>query len=270
MKTNSQEVPPQFSGLMGMGAPIEVFKTKSSLVLQIILTGILFLVLAGSFLYSLSQLWERWGRWDPMAIFKDMLPFLLIAGVAFILGLAMVIGIFRSRKKAAVVYANGFAYSDHKGVQTWKWEQIQDVYANVVRHYTNGIYTGTTHSYTLYNPKGGKLVLNDTLKNIENLYSHVEENTLQLRYQRLADSYNAGNAVQFGPVTLSKANGILMSKKSYPWEEIEQVAINNGFLSVKKKGGGWFSGASASAGAIPNLHVLLSIIDQVVGLKTGK
>ncbi len=41
-------------------------------------------------------------------------------------------------------------------------------------------------------------------------------------------------------------------------------------LSVKKRGGGWFSGATALASTIPNLHVLLSIINQIVGVKAGK
>jgi hypothetical protein len=177
---------------------------------------------------------------------------------------------FRRRKKGAVVYTNGFAYSDHKGVQTWRWEQVQDITANVVRHYTNGIYTGTTHNYSLVKTNGDKLVLNDALKDIEALYTHLQNNTLQQRYQRLADEYNQGNLVTFGQVTIGKQLGIQIGKKTYPWDQIQQVGINKGVLSVKKKDGKWFSGASATAGSIPNLHVLLSIINQIVGLQTGQ
>lgn len=41
-------------------------------------------------------------------------------------------------------------------------------------------------------------------------------------------------------------------------------------LRVMKKDGGWFSGAFVAVGSIPNLAVLLAIVDQVVGLKTGR
>jgi len=140
----------------------------------------------------------------------------------------------------------------------------------VVRNYTNGIYTGTTHTYTLHNNQGDKLVFNDSLMNVETLYNQIQNHSLNIRYQKLANAYNAGHPVTFGSVVISKQNGLQIGKKVYPWEEIEQVAINKGILSVKKKDGGWFSGASATSGSIPNLHVLLSILDQVIGLKTKK
>jgi hypothetical protein len=74
--------------------------------------------------------------------------------------------------------------------------------------------------------------------------------------------------VTFGPVAISKS-GIVIGRKTYPWSEVQQVSIHQGYVKVSKKGGGWFSGASAAASTIPNLRVLLSIINQVVGLKAG-
>jgi hypothetical protein len=72
----------------------------------------------------------------------------------------------------------------------------------------------------------------------------------------------------FGPVAVSKA-GIRIGKKTYPWMDVKQVSVQRGILKVAKKDSGWFSGASAAASVIPNLSVLLNIIYQVVGLKTG-
>jgi hypothetical protein len=199
-----------------------------------------------------------------------MLPWFIGAGIALLLVVLVLWQMYTSRKKAAVVYENGFAYSDRKGAKVWKWEQIEAVTANIVRNYTNGIYVGTTHIYTLVSTDGEKLVINDSLKDVENFYAHLENKSLQLRYQRLADMYNQGNRVSFGPVAISKQDGLQVGKRSFTWDAIEQVTIDKGILSVKKKSGGWFSGASATSGSIPNLHVLLSILDQVVGLKAGK
>ena len=270
MGNKSQEIPDQFSNLLGMGAPFEVYRAKASIVINVILAVIFFLGSGGALLYALSIVWERWGRYYPPVIFKAVLPWGIGSVVAFGIGLLILWGMYNRRKKAAVIYNNGFAYSDRKGVQTWRWEQVQDVTANVIRHYTNGIYTGTTHTYTIQKSTGEKLVLNDSIKDIEAFFTQLENNTLQQRYQRLADIYNNGVPVTFGPVTIGKQLGIQIGKKAYPWEEIEDVAINKGVLSIKKKNGGWFSGATASAGLIPNLQVLLSIISQIVGLKAGK
>jgi hypothetical protein len=265
-----QEIPAQFSNLMGTGTPVEVYRAKTSTIANSLLAVIFILGSGVSLVFALSIVWDRWGRYYPPAIFKAILPWLIGSVATFGISLLILWRLYNNRKKAAVTYTNGFAYSDRKGVRFWRWDQVQDVTANVVRHYTYGIYTRTTHTYTIQKSSGEKLLLDDSLMAIESFYSHLENNTLQQRYQRMADTYNNGNSVTFGPVTIGKKTGIQIGKKSYPWEDIEEVAIHKGVLSIKKKNGGWFSGATASAGMIPNLQVLLSIINQIVGLKAGK
>ena len=269
MNTTSLQIPPQFGNLMGMGAPQGVYKAKTFIVLNLIFGGLFFLGSGAALVYALYLGWIGWGRLALPALLQSLLPWGIGAAVAFLFGLLFVWSVYNRRKKAVVVYENGLAYADRKGVQTWKWEEIQEVYANVVRNYTNGIYTGTTHTYTLVKAQGTKLVINDVFKEVEAIYNQVQSHSLQIRYQRLAAAYNGGNPVAFGPVTISKTHGITIGKKQYAWEEIAEVGINKGMLSIKKKDGGWFSGATATAGAVPNLHVLLSILDQVAGLKAG-
>ena len=190
---------------------------------------------------------------------------------AVLLGIALLLAwnAYTNWKKAAVIYQNGLAYRDRKGLRTWRWEDFNSMTSAVTKHYTNGIYTSTTHIYTLVKQDGEKFVVNDTIANVEALATDIRKHIFPLLYEQVAQAYNEGRNCLFGPVKLSKADGIQVGKKVYPWDQVEQVAIQKGVLSVKKKGGGWFSGASATASSIPNLEVMLSIIDQVVGLKTS-
>ena len=270
MENKPQDIPKQFKNMMGMGTTVQVFQPKTAIVINVIFILLLFLGGGGALAYALNILWQRWGRYYPPVIYEAMAPWVIGALIAFVIAFIIIGSVYRRRKLGAVVFTNGFAYSDRKGVQTWRWDQVQDVTANVTRHYTNGIYTGTTHVYTLVKNSGEKLVINDAMKDVEEFYNHLQNNTLQHRYQRMADAYNLGETVTFGSVAISKQGGITLGKKSYKWDEIEEVGINKGVLSIKKKDGGWFSGASATAAAIPNLHVLLSIINQIVGLHAGK
>lgn len=270
MKSTRQDIPKQFSTLTGLGEPIQIFKAKASLAFLTIAAAISFLAFGGFLAYAFYTLYDMWtGNYYPPVIFETMLPWLVAAAVALLILAVLLWKIYSSRKKGAVVYSDGFAFSDRKGIKVWRWEQVHDVTANIVRNYTYGIHVGTTHIYSLINTQGDKLEINDSLKDVENFYTHLQNHTLQLRYQRLADRYNQGEEVVFGPVSISKQNGLRINKKSYPWDTIEKVTINKGVLSIKKIDGGWFSGATASSGTIPNLHVLLSIIDQVIGLKAG-
>ncbi len=167
-----------------------------------------------------------------------------------------------------VVYEYGSTFNDRKGLQVWNWEDLVSMKSAFICHYTNGIYTSTTHVYMLNNHKNGCLVLSDSFDKVEELAKLIDERIFSHLYKLAANRYNTGQAIVSGPVVISKA-GITISKETYPWSEVKEVTINCGVLKVSRKDGGWFSGASAPASTIPNLPVLLALINQVVCLKTG-
>ncbi|MBI3160731.1 MAG: hypothetical protein HYZ26_14120 [Chloroflexi bacterium] len=262
-------VPKRFERVQGLGAAVEVFAGK---VTGWSWFGVAVFALAGLGALGGAALvfWNKWGIYYYAVVLKEAGLWAAGALVAFALAAGSLWGIFRTRKLGAVLYANGFAHSSVKGITAWPWDQVEYTVATVTRHYTNRVYTGTSHVYTLWNAKNEKVILNDQLLDVERLYDHIEKQTFPRLYRQAADRYNSGQPVQFGQVTISKAGGLQVGKKQYAWDEIEEVRIEKGFLNVKKKGGGWFSGASAGAGYTPNLMVLLNILDQVVGLKSGQ
>jgi hypothetical protein len=264
------QVPELFSSVFGLGGAIEVYPLKKANRIGNIVGMIIFFGGAAlAFLYGIYNTYIRWQKFGSAVILKSITGPLMIAFVLFLLGLLVIWSFYSNAKKAAVLYENGVAYSDRKGMRAWRWDEINSMTVAVTKHYTNGIYTGTTHVYTLIKKDGEKFVLNDTIADVEQLAGKIGEKIYPLLYHEYADAFNAGKPLLFGPVKISKAGGIQIGKKQYSWSEIAEVGIRKGILSVKKKDGGWFSGATAMASAIPNLQVLLAIIHQVVGLKTG-
>jgi len=231
---------------------------------------ILFLLWAGAVVAVLYGVYEAytWRRYGPVMIQDRLQTPLIVAFILFVIGIFVVWSLFANWKKAAAVYERGLAYSSRKGLELWQWEQVARLFVAITRHYTNGVYTGTTHVYTLMDNQSRKLVLNDSLEQIEALGQSVEAQTFPLLYASASSQYNSGVAVSFGPVLLSKA-GLQFNKKVYPWADVKQVSIKRGVLQVARKDGGLFSGASVAVSGIPNLRVLLSILDQVVGIKTA-
>ena len=186
----------------------------------------------------------------------------------FLLGILAAWSVFVSWNKSVAVYGQGFVARDRKGLRTWRWEEVSRMYAAVTRHYTNGIYTGTTHVYTLVDRREARLILNDSYVHVEELGKLIDEKTLPILYEQASGRYNAGETLPFDRVALSKS-GIAVGRKTFLWSEVRQVSIRRGTLRIAKKDGGWFSGASAAVSVIPNLRVLLSMIDQIVGIKTA-
>jgi hypothetical protein len=264
------QIPETFSEVFGLGSPLAFYPAKKGSRWGI-LTVVIFLF-AGTgvaLLWGAYYAYTRYLKFGPAIVVSSLAGPWILAGILFLIALVLTWSVYSNWRKAAVVYQNGLAYRDRKGLRSWRWDEVNSLTSAVTKHYTNGIYTGTTHVYTLIKKDGEKLVLNDTIGNIEELAATINKHIFPLLYEEFAQAYNQGQVCLFGPVKLSKANGIQIGKKVYPWNEVMQVAIQKGVLSVKKKDGGWFSGASTPASSVPNLQVMLSIIDQVVGLKTG-
>ncbi len=274
MTPSSLQIPQQFFSVIGVGTPQAVFQPKAVSKWSGLVIGLLMLGAAGiGFIVGAYMTYANYTKYGSATLSKQLsdifLPTVIVTGILFLIGLAALWGAFSKWRKAAVVYENGLGYCDRKGVRTLRWEQIAGITAAVTKHYYNGIYTGTTHVYTLWDQKGEKLILNDEFPKVEELADLVEKNIYPLLYQAAADRYNAGHKVQFGPVTISKAEGIAIKKKAYAWNEVAEVSVKQGILKIAKKGGGWFSGENVTVAVIPNYKVLFSIINQVVGLKAG-
>jgi hypothetical protein len=264
-------IPEFFSyNVAGLGTPKRYFPIKNlnrvgSLV-------IFFIFLGGSlvvFLYGIYNAYVAAQKHGPALIDDKLTAPVIIAFGLFLLGLLAAWSAYVNWNRGVGLYERGFAIRNRKGIQSWLWEDITSLTAAVTRHYTNGIYSGTTHVYTLVNKQNERLVINDAFTKVEELADAIEQSLFPLLYEPAAQQYNSGQLLVFGPAAISKA-GIQIGKKTYPWADVKEVSIHQGILKVTRKDGGWFSGASASAAAIPNLRVLLTIINQVVGLKSGK
>lgn len=274
MNSSSLQIPPQFTAVFGIGGPQAIFQRKGAGKWAGVIFGVIMLGAAAiGFLAGSYMTYANYTKYGPASLQGQLtgifLPTVVITGIVFLISIAILWSTYTNWRKAAVVYQDGFGYSDHKGVRTMRWDQITGMTSAVTKHYRNGIYTGTTHIYTLWDNKGTKLVLNDALPKVEDLANHIRQGIFPHLYKSAADNYNAGQTVNFGPVSISKANGIAIKKKSYKWDEVSQVSVQQGFLKIAKKGGGWFSGENVMIASIPNYEVLLSIINQVVGVKAG-
>ena len=261
------QVPEFFNNVFGLGAPIQVFNLRkrnrwgSWFAIVLFLGGALVV-----FGYGLLSTFDRWQRFGPAVILKTITPPLIIAAILFLLGVWALWAMLSNVKMSAVLYSDGLAYHDRKGLQSWRYDEVATMSSAVTKHYTNGIYTGTTHIYTLVKKDGNRLVLNDSLEQIEDLANKIQDRIFPILYPLYAQEYNSGKTLTFGPVTMSKQAGITIGKKNYPWDEVKQVSIQRGFIQVAKKDGGWFSGANVSASSVPNLPVLLSLLDQITGV----
>jgi hypothetical protein len=267
--TGSMQVPEQFSSVYGLGMPTGVFPAGSSSRWVSAVAG--FLLLGGAalaLLYGIYDSYVQTATYGPAVFQRVIIPPVCIAGILFLIGAVLAISAFVNWNKAVVVYEKGLAYHDRRGLQIWRWEEVNHFFIAITKHYYNGIPTGTSYLYTLKKADGSQLKLDNKLAKIQDLGRMIQQNIFPIQYERLLQALKNGQTVTLGTVILSE-DGIDIGKKAFTWAEVEQVDIQAGFVSIKKKGGGWFSGASAPVAAIPNLEAMLAVVDQIVGVKAG-
>lgn len=184
---------------------------------------------------------------------------LCLAAAAFVSGVVVLFSAWRSAPVAAALYEHGVALNTRKGLQQLAWTDIEAVWQAVTRHYTNGIYTGTTHVYTVRAKNGDKLVFDDRLgKQVEQLGQAIQRGATNHLYPQYTQALENGQRLTFGPLALDR-HKLYAGKKELPWQEIKAVKIAKGSIAVKREKG-WFNWASASVPQIPNFFIFYELI----------
>jgi hypothetical protein len=183
---------------------------------------------------------------------------LIITAVCLGIGGWCLFSAWRNWGSAAAVFDRGLAVARGEDVRQIPWEDISAVWQAVTKHYTNGIYTGTTHLYTIRLTDDTKYKFDDKYKDIEPLGTAIQSNVTNTLYPKYVAALKAGSRLEFGPLALD-SNKLYSGKKELAWGEVKSVRIQSGFVSVKKEKG-WFRWAGATVPQIPNFFVFFALL----------
>ena len=211
---NLPQFPDDFVSMaIGLGAPKRYFPVKN--LNRVGSLAAFFTFVVGSilvFLYGLFVTYAASQKHGPALIDDKFMVPVIIAFVLLLLGLAAGWSAYVNWNKGVAVYERGFAVRDRKGIQAWRWEDVVSLTAAVTRHYSSGIYTGTTHVYSLFNRQDQRLTLSDIYNKVDELAKTIQDGVYPILYDRAAQQYNAGQMLVFGPVAINK-DGIQIGKK---------------------------------------------------------
>ncbi|MFZ1043597.1 MAG: DUF6585 family protein [Anaerolineales bacterium] len=155
-----------------------------------------------------------------------------------------------------VVYRDGLAYlAGGKQAKPWRFEEVAAISINNFQ--THATTSGHHTQYTLTRTGGESLVMDkprygsmfqnfdDVVKRAEAFEAAVDQIRLavfKLMTPRAVQSYEAGEALKFGPVTIQQNDGIQLGNHHYAWGDVQnieapheiygesklKVALNNG------------------------------------------
>lgn len=194
--------------------------------------------------------------------------FVIVGAIVALFGLLMLESWWRYQQMKVLIFNDGFTEDKNGKLSDVRWRDVNAVWQNVTKHYYNGVYTGTTHIYTIQTSDGKRFIWKDTIKNVENLGEIMQNAVTNIRLPEAFNAYESGQTVSFGPLAVN-LTGISKGNQTVPWTEVKGVQIEKGYIRVKKQGG-WFNFANVPASSIPNLFIFLSLVDKIVGINAGK
>ena len=147
-------------------------------------------------------------------------------------------------------------------MNAFRWDEITEVYQSMQRTHRFG--RAVQRIYTVRDASGRKSVLTGELAGIAALGETIQREVTARILPRYWEAYNQGKALQFGALGLSK-EGISKGRQVLAWDQIEEVKLERGSIVIKKEAGKlpW---ASITASSTPNLFVLTSMLEKIIGV----
>jgi hypothetical protein len=163
------------------------------------------------------------------------------------------------KPNALVLYRDGFAFHKGQELHIWRWDEIVFIQSNVWREGSIGS-RYTEHEYTLTQRSGEKVILGNRIKSVGGAAEAIKRQVFAQLLPPLAQTYGAGQALTFGPVTIHKQNGLQLDGKPHAWDAIQDIQVDRGRFKLSLRDG---KRHEARASAIPNIELLA----QLIGLK---
>jgi hypothetical protein len=190
-------------------------------------------------------------------------------GLLFALGGGYSIWQSRSEQDLAIcTFRDGLTHT-HKGkTEAMRWDEMDKVFMSLI---DNKNVRAIFYNYRLESGDGRKITFNyndQAMQNIRQLSDTIQREITNRQLPKVIAAYNDDNPVAFGSLTVSKS-GLSNGKETIPWSEVEEVKLQDGAVTVRKKDK-WLNWSSVTVGSTPNIYVFLHMVDQIVGINKPK
>lgn len=181
-----------------------------------------------------------------------MIAFLVIAIISML-------GLITYPRYKLIIYEQGFSYENKKTYTSLAWEEITGLQVDFQRVWWMFLPI-KRRNITLHLFNGSTLTINHYLQNLDKVKAIIEKQVFPIIMDRMRAGYDQGAVLPFGPILLSKANGIKYQNKVIRWESVHTMSVDGGWLTIKFYAvGGALETVRCAIKEIINLSVMLSL-----------
>jgi hypothetical protein len=199
---------------------------------------------------------------------------IVYALVCTAVGIAVYVPLFvyrviRNRTLRLFVYDDGLIHVWHASLQAIYWQNVQAVWHDVIAE-THSEYQYTPsyrHVYIVSCTDGTKITLGKTdyeFDNMKQLVKSIEGETARYLFPAVLNTYQVGQPVVFGPLTVTQ-EGLSHGSDMLLWSEVKSIKIETSGRIVIGKQGKRSNWASVKLGDVPNVEVFKMLVHHITG-----
>jgi len=205
----------------------------------------------------------------------DRVPLAVCGAVLVALG---VLAVLQQNKSRVVLRADGVERWGLRG-KLWalRFSEMHELHYRVIKVRLGGVLglllpaLGTNIHIAFTDPNGKKRKLPVNLKGMDTLAERISERQTAAHFPAARAKLDNHEQVQFGKSVALDKEKISVRKffggmKSCPLSEIEKFSVENGALRIRQRGK-TFAFASVQTGRVPNIFLLLRLLDALLGQK---
>ncbi len=178
--------------------------------------------------------------------------------------------------KQFAIHSEGVAFKSLLGEKDLRWEEITETRyvqqpINVGAHFgviglvisalvSKGKGTGAVNYTFKIVGRMQSITLNSNLRDVPDAIRLVLASVNPRFSQEAERALNQGSTVRFGNIALSPAGVIWKSKDAIPYNAIKVCRLDGAVLRIKAEGK-WLDNVATNSGKVPNVFVLLDIIE---------
>jgi hypothetical protein len=158
-----------------------------------------------------------------------------------------------------IFYEQGVVFEENEVRRLALYREIK-VWESII-----SILTGRTYFYTIRFPNNKRIF--NTKRQIG---QYLQSMIVQYQLPQVIDDYNQGKDIRFDFVCINQEGiaidpkwfMLTISKKNIAWSDIGKITINNGLIHIKDARN-WLDTAQIPVQSIPNLYVMLNLLQKI-------
>jgi hypothetical protein len=197
--------------------------------------------------------------YGPARLWSHTAPSLLSAGALLAIGALSAGRVWHLAGYQVQLHRAGIVIQRGRRRRRVRWEDMASLRQSAVRYaLLQPLWRGRAElELTLKN--GQRLVLDQRLENFSLLTQAIKAHIYPQLLHRYRNAFNRGEPVRFGPLLLTQ-QGVINGKRALKWDEIAEVKVQRGRLTIRPLQG---RGFSVPTDRVPNFDLCLQWIRQL-------